>query len=193
MRRIVAIAALSIGLHVAVLASLQPTTESPGTRITPPANAVTVRVLPPPNSVVVERADTSAAEPQRSRRSTPTENTSADPVPASPALAVWSTFAEGDYASADTLAQRPMPTADVIVPYPEGFMADGKVEVILALYISELGVVDRIVPEGGTEFPVLMEAALAAFRSATFSPGIAQDKRVKSKMRIAVTFDADDR
>lgn len=188
-----AIAALSVGLHVAVLASLQPTTEAPRARIAPPAAAVTVRVVPPLSSVAVERADTSAAKPQRSRRSTPTATTSADAVPASPALAVWSTFAEGDYASADTLVQRPTPTADVIVPYPEGFVADGKVEVILALYISELGVVDRIVPEGGTDVPVLLEAALAAFRSATFSPGLAQDKTVKSKMRIAVTFDAGDR
>ena len=80
-----------------------------------------------------------------------------------------------------------------MVPYPEGFTADGKADVILTLYISELGVVDRIVPDAGQHVPVLVEAAQAAFRSAVFTPGLAGNRAVKSEIRIAVTFDAGDR
>jgi periplasmic protein TonB len=99
--------------------------------------------------------------------------------PAAPSARYW--------AAAD-LQTRPQIKSHVMPEYPRDLVAGIRGRVVLELFISREGAVDRIrvarsEPPGRFE-----QAAVTAFSAAQFSPGIRKGQRVPCLMRIEVSF-----
>lgn len=84
----------------------------------------------------------------------------------------------------------PKATTDITVFYPETSDSVGKRTAILALFIDELGGVQRVRIDGPSLPPDMEEAARNAFLSARFTPGQREGRIVKSLIRIEVTFES---
>jgi outer membrane biosynthesis protein TonB len=186
---------VSAGLHLALIGSLRPVQISSWTPR--PQPVVTVRMV----------AQSPATSPHRTQHTGDVAADAGDvaarlslpvtgaerPLSAQPPLSVLAAFVESDYASVETLAQRPAPASDVIIAYPNGPDVVGQVRVYLTLFVDENGAVVRVEAED-SDVPVrFIEAAKAAFRSAPFIPGQTTGGAVRSKIRIEVTFDSNER
>jgi TonB family protein len=84
----------------------------------------------------------------------------------------------------------PTPLSVIEVPFPESVTNEFRMDVPLALFIDENGVVQRVRVEGVALPPVLEDAAVAAFRQARFTPGQVDGQVVRSLIKVAVTFEA---
>lgn len=92
------------------------------------------------------------------------------------------------YLSATDLDVRPQIMTHVMPRYPAELVSGVRGRVVLELYISKEGALERIrvaqaEPPGRFE-----QSALEAFRAARFAPGVKNGKPVPSLMRIEVTF-----
>jgi periplasmic protein TonB len=83
----------------------------------------------------------------------------------------------------------PKATTDITVFYPETSDSVGKRTAILALFIDESGVVQRVRIDGPPLPSDMEDAARNAFLSARFTPGEREGRIVKSLIRIEVTFE----
>lgn len=92
-----------------------------------------------------------------------------------------------DYLPATKLDQGPTPLHDIEPVYPiEAELQDGRV--ILRLLIDEMGSVDQAEVVRATPSGLFENAAIEAFGSAKFSPGMLLGVPVKSQVTIEVRF-----
>lgn len=95
-----------------------------------------------------------------------------------------------DYVPREFLSLAPAPLSAIEVPFPDSVTDEVKIDVQLALFIDESGVVQRVRVEGAGLPPVLEDAAAAAFRRARFTPGQVDGQVVRSLIKVAVTFES---
>ena len=100
-------------------------------------------------------------------------------------------FDEAEYMPSARLSVRPSAVDEISVPYPDGVDHRGVSKAILTLFIDEEGAVVRVKIDKSDLPPQLQEAATNTFAQARFHPGRIDDRPVKSRMRIEVTFDSD--
>lgn len=101
---------------------------------------------------------------------------------------VGSSIAAPHYWAAERLDARPQIRTHVMPEYPADLPAGVRGRVVLELFISADGTLDRVrivraEPRGRFE-----EAALKAFSAASFTPGMRKGKAVASLLRIEVSF-----
>lgn len=80
-----------------------------------------------------------------------------------------------------------MPLAEIVPDYPEA-AGNQQGSVVLRLFISERGEVDELLLLRAMPGGFFEEAALTAFASARFSPGMHNGRAVKSQMAVEVAF-----
>jgi len=95
---------------------------------------------------------------------------------------------EARYWPASRLDVRPQIRTHVMPEYPPNLISGVKGRVVLDLYISPQGTLDRVrvvraEPPGRFE-----DSALKAFAGARFTPGLRKGKAVSSLVRIEVTY-----
>ncbi len=96
---------------------------------------------------------------------------------------------EAGYLPRSALTVAPTPVTDVVVEHP---LAEGQrrhYAGVLSLFIDETGRVVRIRAEGEPLPEALDHAAREAFGRARFHPGEVDGRKVRSRIRIEVTFD----
>jgi periplasmic protein TonB len=92
------------------------------------------------------------------------------------------------YWTTDRLDVRPQIKTHVMPEYPSDVLSGVKGRVVLELYISPQGTLDRVrvvraEPPGRFE-----DSALKAFSAARFTPGLRKGKPVRSLLRVEVTY-----
>lgn len=95
-----------------------------------------------------------------------------------------------DYVPREFLSLAPAPLSAIEVPFPDSVTGELKIDVQLALFIGESGVVQRVLVESTGLPPELEDAAAAAFRQARFTPGQVDGQAVRSLIKVAVTFES---
>lgn len=180
--------AVSAGMHAAVIGNLRPVQVNSWTPPSQPTISVrTVEVSPTTTSSILERESTGAnvrPVPPRSDKSSASLQAP---------LSFLSAFVESEFASAESLTQRPAPASDVVIPYPAGPDVPGRVSVHLTLFIDESGQIVRVKALDSDIPDRFVEAAKVSFQSALFSPGLTAGGPVKSRVKIEVTFDSSER
>lgn len=96
-----------------------------------------------------------------------------------------------EYLPRAALSVTPQPIGEVLLAYPPQAPI-GLFRGVLTLFIDQHGGVQRVrIESGDAEFPpVFQEAARQSFLAARFEPGQLQGRPVKSRIRIAVEFEA---
>jgi TonB family protein len=185
----IACIAISIALHAAVLFGVRVTSIWPAGMATE-GEAIDV-------TLVAERAAAEAAapEPRPERSAPPSQPTQKQARPADvPALAVPlavpPAFDEAQYTPSGRLSLRPFAVDEISVPSPEGIDYRGVVKALLTLFIDEDGTVVRTKIDDSDLPPQFQEAARKAFEQVRFHPGEIDDRPVKARMRIEVTFES---
>ncbi|MBT9456889.1 MAG: hypothetical protein IV097_09725 [Burkholderiaceae bacterium] len=90
------------------------------------------------------------------------------------------------------LSLPPVLRSQVALPWPEAAETQGgHFRAVLALFIDELGVVQKVRVEGNGLPPALEAVARESFLGASFVPGELQGQPVKSLIRVEVRFDAE--
>ncbi len=93
------------------------------------------------------------------------------------------------YVPSRELDIRPQAADPIIVPFPdETPLGRPKAAVILALYISATGMVERVEAEKSDLPPAFVEAAKKSFLYARMHPGMKGGRPVAARMRIEVEF-----
>ncbi|MDC8785496.1 hypothetical protein [Roseateles koreensis] len=95
------------------------------------------------------------------------------------------------YVPRPKLTQPPVMRESPMLPWPDGWTADGHYREILALYIDEKGVVQRVRVEGEGLPPAFQDLARKTFMGVQFVPGQLTGRDVKSLIRVEVNFDED--
>jgi len=95
-----------------------------------------------------------------------------------------------DYVPREFLSVAPAHLSAIEVPFPDSVTGELKIDVQLALFIDESGVVQRVRVESTGLPPALEDAAAAAFRQARFTPGQVDGQAVRSLIKVAVTFES---
>jgi hypothetical protein len=106
------------------------------------------------------------------------------------ALALPDAFDEAEYIPGADLSVRPSPAERISVPYPADVDRRGVTDVILTLFIDEVGTVVRVRGDSSDLPSRFREVAENAFSRARFHPGLVDGLPVRSRIRIAVTFDS---
>lgn len=100
------------------------------------------------------------------------------------------TTAPPDYWPRKWLSNAPTPNAPTVVPYPESAPSDQKEGwVILELFISASGQVDRVEVLSSQAPDEFIASARQTFGQSTFSPGLKDNVPVPSRIKIEVRFD----
>ncbi len=95
-----------------------------------------------------------------------------------------------DYWPRKWLNTPPTPVAPTVVPYPEtAASAPGEGWVILELFISASGHVDRIEVLSSEAPDEFIESARQTFLQSPFSPGMKDNVPVPSRIKLEVRFD----
>lgn len=117
--------------------------------------------------------------------------------PALPALgaalssaATESRWDEGSYIPRPQLSRPPVMLGSVSLTWPEEGPSAGHYRDIIALYIDEQGIVQRVRIDGTGLPEVLQEETRQRFLGARFEPGQLDGREVKSLIRVEVEFDA---
>jgi hypothetical protein len=93
------------------------------------------------------------------------------------------------YLPRSQLSTPPAALAPIALGAPKGEFTAEHFIGVLSVFIDEEGKVRHVTEEGAT-LPVLLgQAAREAFEAALFSPGQAQGRPVKSRLRVEVVFD----
>lgn len=109
----------------------------------------------------------------------------AEPVPA----ALSDSPGEGDYVPRPLLSVAPQPQQAVMLTWPDFDGEKPQYQAILALYIDEQGVVQRIRTVEG-DLPQELDAqARAAFFGVRFAPGQLDGVAVRSRIQVEVVFE----
>lgn len=95
-----------------------------------------------------------------------------------------------DYFPRQMLTLGPVVEAAPLIPYPDAGPSLGHFVAVLALYIDESGRVRRVRVDGEPLPPALEQAARESFLAARFKPGELDGMRVKSLIRVEITFDS---
>lgn len=95
-----------------------------------------------------------------------------------------------DYYETSQLDTRPAPEEPIIVPFPEMTMHKKKATVILILYISAAGIVERVELDQSDVSAEFEQAAIDTFNQARMRPGIKDKQAVPVRMKIAVEFES---
>ena len=184
-----ALAVASVALHAGGLALLQHAgvpvrADSPRVWVRKIETPSMVRPATPTRDAAPLRADTDVRPP----KAAPERRALHQEPPA-----ILAAFVPSEYVPVESLAERPIPAGDIIIPYPEDADGPGRIDVVLVLYINELGAVDRVRAEGTTAPVVFVETAKRAFEAAIFSPPVGDAGPRKALMRIVVSFDSGER
>lgn len=100
--------------------------------------------------------------------------------------------ADDIYLPRSRLSVPPLLRSQVALLWPEGGETQsGHFRAVLALFIDELGVVQKVRVEGNGLPPALEAVARESFLGASFVPGELQGQAVKSLIRVEVRFDAE--
>jgi len=148
-----------------------------------------VTALPP--STVVEPPSASARPTEEVRRAALSESAPVQTAAALPLPPIDHDFDESEFLPYSKLTFRPAPLTDTTIPFPEGVNAHGISHPILTIFIDEEGNVVKVKVMDSDLTPPFETSALLTFRLARFRPGRIDDKAVKSRMRIEVTFDSE--
>lgn len=92
------------------------------------------------------------------------------------------------YVSPSELSERPRPPEDLNLEPPEIEKMDGAGKLMISLFISAEGAVDRIEIEKSTVPEHMQKVVLLQFSGARFKPGEKAGVAVPSRMRIEVTI-----
>lgn len=94
------------------------------------------------------------------------------------------------YAIGD-LDRKPEALGEVALAYPADLPLVTRSRVVLSLLIDELGAVDKVSVESADSPKELEALASHAFAAAKFTPGVRGGVKVKSRLRIEVTFEGE--
>lgn len=92
------------------------------------------------------------------------------------------------YWAAAELQTRPQIKTHVMPEYPGDLPSGGRGRVVLDLYISVTGAVDRVRVVRASPPGRFEQSAIKAFTPARFTPGIRKGVPVPSRLRVEVTF-----
>ncbi|TDP62785.1 hypothetical protein [Roseateles toxinivorans] len=191
----------SVGLHAAVLGTpwLGTAAAAPGGAV-PRAVLVQVGAAAPVALKSMEaevgplQAIADGAAPVAVESVPPELQLDQAPLPALQLAAPATTEAGADdiYLPRSRLSVPPLLRSQVALLWPEGAETQGgHFRAVLALFIDELGVVQRVRVEGNGLPPALEAVARESFLGASFVPGELQGQAVKSLIRVEVRFDAE--
>jgi len=96
---------------------------------------------------------------------------------------------EGDYVPRPLLSVAPMPLQPVMLSWPNFDGPKAQYQGVLALYIDDQGIVQRIRVTEGDLPPELEAQARAAFTSIRFAPGELDGAAVRSRVYVEVVFE----
>jgi len=114
------------------------------------------------------------------------------PVLEMPSPADAETGVDDIYLPRSRLSVPPVLSSQVALLWPEAAETQGgHFRAVLALFIDELGVVQKVRVEGSGLPPALEAVARESFLGASFVPGELQGQAVKSLIRVEVRFDAE--
>lgn len=116
-----------------------------------------------------------------------------DPLPVAvaepPPVAATDTPGDGDYVPRPLLSVPPRPQSPVMLAWPDFEGAQTLYRGVLALYIDEDGVVQRVRAVEGDLTPELEAQACAVFLGTRFSPGQLDGSAVRSRLQVEVVFE----
>ena len=116
--------------------------------------------------------------------------TAVEPVPTEPGpTAVADALGDGDYVPRPLLSVAPQPQQPVMLTWPDFDGAKLRYEGVLALYIDDQGIVQRIRTMEGDLPPALEAQARAAFTGIRFAPGELDGVAVRSRVLVEVVFE----
>ncbi len=92
------------------------------------------------------------------------------------------------YSRADELTQPPRPASEPKLDVPRSVARAVSGEVVLKLWINELGIVESVEVEASSLPGTVSGMVAQAFREQHFVPGEIDGRRVRSLMRIEVTY-----
>lgn len=95
------------------------------------------------------------------------------------------------YFSIGDLDRKPEAIGEVALTYPADLPLVTRTRVVLSLLIDEQGAVDKVTVESADSPRELEELASHAFAGARFTPGLRGNEKVKSRLRIEVTFEGE--
>jgi protein TonB len=96
--------------------------------------------------------------------------------------------AEARYWTAKDLDVRPQVRTHVMPKYPEALPAGVKGVVVVDVFVSASGAVDRVSVVRAKPVNRFEQSAVDAFSAARFSPGMRNGKPAPSRLRIEVTY-----
>ena len=131
-------------------------------------------------------AEPSSATPPVLASPTAATPSAATPAPTMPSTADEALPAAPDYAFGVRLDPGPRPLDDIEPKYPDPHFREGTV--VLRLLISETGHVEYVAVVRSEPRGVFEQAALDAFGTARFAPGLAAGMPVKSQITVEVRF-----
>jgi TonB family protein len=185
----------SLVLHIPL--ALVVLTPGPGYRASPPAShndrVVEVQIRPGPVAAVFEPEP--ALLPTAAAAAVPDApegwgDALPEPVPPATSVPILP-LRDLPYIPAGELDVRPYPETPVVVPFPDdAAMQNGKLSVVLVLYIGANGQVDRIEVDKSDLPPAFEKAARDTFMQARMQPGIKDGQATRARMKILVEFEA---
>ncbi len=143
-------------------------------------------LAPAPDDPRTEPPELQAPELTATRQGSP----AAEATPVAPSAAPADTDALPDpYWPRPQLSRPPVPRTVVAIDFPAGEPTPGRHTAVLALYIDEAGLVQRV-DATDVQLPgPYIEAARNAFLTTRFEPGEIQGRAVKSLIHVEVRFD----
>ncbi len=153
------------------------------------ATTAVLALTPPP-------AEPDAPPPELQAPALTAEGQSAPVAETAPVPAVTAASAPADasalpdpYWPRPQLSRPPVPRTVVAIDFPAGEPTPGRHTAVLALYIDEAGLVQRVDAKDAQLPGPYIEAARNAFLTTRFEPGEIQGRAVKSLIHVEVQFD----
>lgn len=180
----------ALALHAALLwLGPQPSGGTPAGAGSP-AQAIQVTLLPaaaPADKAASPSEGTAAGGERRHTASAPRRGEPAPPT--SGMLPASALLGDDAFLPRSRLTVPPVPLSNVVIEHP--LAEGGRRHYVgeLSLFIDETGRVVRIRSDGTPLPQALDDAARAAFAGARFTPGEVDGRKVRSRIRIEVTFD----
>ena len=179
----------SVVLHALVFAA-RPAEERPPMQVQPRRPGA-VLLVPPPNAAELPPA---AGEGSAAPVAATVEPEPGPPevvtVPDAPVTVSHAGAAgDGDYVPRPLLSVGPMPLQPVMLTWPAFEGAKLQYRGVLALYIDDQGIVQRIRTMEGDLPPELEAQARAAFAGVRFAPGELDGAAVRSRIQVEVVFE----
>lgn len=198
MRGLALCGGVSVAAHLVVLAGWLPSDlGTPAGPVRPTAAAMRVALVAAPVPLrSTTEADTPGITPVPLSQAPQGELPAVAPPPkpeaasaaASPASATLPS--ESLYIPRPLLSVAPVAQQSVLLDWPADAPPAGRYSAVLALFIDEQGVVQRVQVDQGELPQALRQHAVQTFAGIRFSPGQVDGRVVKSRIRIEVSFEA---